>query len=209
MGGIIQSAISEYPKDNFIVSKPNEEVLSTTIEVAVEDTKLTVSEEIGNVVPEESVEQQDVVEQNSDVPSIVDTEEEVVNEEKMEAANETIDTEQIVIKTETVEGLKEIDSTTLGEANTIPDETTIQEEEEKIENSTNEVQSVESPEDEGNQIDDTITDLNSKESDTIAETIIVETVNIEENVSKEKSIEELKEINNENIVEEETLPNEL
>merc|ERR1712123_540928 len=106
------------------------------------------------------------------------------------------------------EGLKEIDSNTLGEANTIPDETTIQEEEEKIENSTNEVQSVESPEDEGNQIDDTITDLNSKESDAIAETIIVETVNIEENVSKEKSVEELKEINNENIVEEETLPNE-
>merc|ERR1712123_529137 len=209
MGGIIQSAISEYPKDKFIVSKPNEEVLTTTIEVAVEETKLTVSEEIGNVVPEESVEQQDVVEQNSDVPSIVDTDEEVVNEEKMEVANETIDTEQIVIKTETVEGLKEIDSNTLGEANTIPDETTIQEEEEKIENSTNEVQSVESLEDEGNQIDDTITDLNSKESDTIAETIIVETVNIEENVSKEKSIEELKEINNENIVEEETLPNEL
>merc|ERR1712123_321713 len=208
MGGIIQSAISEYPKDNFIVSKPNEEVLTTTIEVAVEDTKLTVSEEIGNVVSEESVEQQDVVEQNSDVPSIVDTEEEVVNEEKMEAANETIDTEQIVIKTETVEGLKEIDSNTLGEANTIPDETTIQEEEEKIENSTNEVQSVESPEDEGNQIDDTITDLNSKESDTIAETIIVETVTIEENISIEKSVEVLKEINNENIVEEETLPNE-
>merc|ERR1712106_955481 len=123
-------------------------------------------------------------------------------------ANETIDTEQIVIKTETVEGLKEIDSNTLGEANTIPDETTIQEEEEKIENSTNEVQSVESPEDEGNQIDDTITDLNIKESDTIAETIIVETVTIEENISIEKSVEVLKEINNENIVEEETLPNE-
>jgi len=206
--GIIQSAISEYPKDKFIVSKPNEEVLATTIEVAVEETKLTVSEEIGNVVPEESVEQQDVVEQNSDVPSIVDTEEEVVNEEKMEAANETIDTEQIVIKTDNVEGLKENDSNTLGEANTIPDETTIQEEEEKIENSTNEVQSVESPEDEGNQIDDTITDLNSKESDTIAETIIVETVTIEENISIEKSVEVLKEINNENIVEEETLPNE-
>merc|ERR1712123_448318 len=208
MGGIIQSAISEYPKDNFIVSKPNEEVLTTTIEVAVEDTKLTVSEEIGNVVSEESVEQQDVVEQNSDVPSIVDTEEDVVNEEKMEVANETIDTEQIVIKTETVEGLKEIDSNTLGEANIIPDETTIQEEEEKIENSTNEVQSVESPEDEGNQIDDTITDLNSKESDTIAETIIVETVTIEENISIEKSVEVLKEINSENIVEQETLPNE-
>merc|ERR1712123_171039 len=106
------------------------------------------------------------------------------------------------------EGLKEIDSNTLGEANTIPDETTIQEEEEKIENSTNEVQSVESSEDEGNQIDDTITDLNSKESDTIAETIIVETVTIEENISIEKSIEVLKEINNENIVDQETLPNE-
>merc|ERR1712106_1307416 len=124
-------------------------------------------------------------------------------------ANETIDTVQTVIKTENVEDLKEIDINTLGEEKTIPDETTIQEEEEKIENSTNEVQSVESPKYEGNQIDDTITDLNSKESDTIAETIIVETVNIEENVSKEKSIEELKEINNENIVEEETLPNEL
>jgi len=200
--GIIQSAISEYPKDRFLVSKPNEEVLATTIEVAVEETKLTVSEEIGNVVPEKSVEQ------NSDVPSIVDTEEEAVNEEKMETANETIDTEQTVIKTETVEDLKEIDSNTLGEAKTIPDETTIQEEEEKIENSTNEVQSFESPKDEGNQIDDTITDLNSKECDTISETIIVETVNIEENISIEKSVEVLKEINNENIVEEETLPNE-
>merc|ERR1712123_402284 len=140
MGGIIQSAISEYPKDNFIVSKPNEEVLTTTIEVAVEDTKLTVSEEIGNVVPEKSVEQQDDVEQNSDVPSIVDTEEEVVHREKMDNANETIDTEQTVIKTESVEDIKEIDINTLGEEKTIPGETTIQEEEEKIEDSTNEVQ---------------------------------------------------------------------